>query len=154
MLRIKSFATLFWHLPHFICHKICYLNKLQLLSIYNKPVSQSCAVAKRKNILTGHWTIKLAKETAGPNKSFQTLFFVRRQLHLDQWSSLPFCLPSLIVQWPARIFHFYLLRMIVNWLIRTGSKGSCTSKSAQALYLECDHFLSVFSLSVSVQITP
>ena len=23
-----------------------------------------------------------------------------------QWSSLPFCLPSFIVQWPARTFHF------------------------------------------------
>ena len=38
--------------------------------------------------------------------SFQSLVFVLTQLHFGQWSSLPFCLPSLTVQWPARIFHF------------------------------------------------
>ena len=30
------------------------------------------------------------------------------------WSSLPFCLPSLTVQWPTSICHFYLLYMIVK----------------------------------------
>ena len=29
-------------------------------------------------------------------------------------SSLPFCLQSLFVQWPTRIFHFQLLHMIVK----------------------------------------
>ena len=36
------------------------------------------------------------------------------QLYFGQWSSLPFCLSSLIVQWPARIFHLLLLCMIVK----------------------------------------
>ena len=49
-----------------------------------EPVSQSyAAVAKSEQF-----------QTAGRNKSFQSL----AQLHFGQWSSLPFCLPSLIVQ--------------------------------------------------------
>ena len=59
------------------------------------------------NILAGLWTAKLGIQTAGRNKSFQSLVFIlKTQLHFVQWSSLPFCLPSLIVQWPARISHF------------------------------------------------
>ena len=62
----------------------------------NKPLSQSCCA--------NGWP---------HNKSFQSLVIVLTQLHFGQWSSLPFCLPTLIVQWPARSFHFSLLRMIV-----------------------------------------
>ena len=65
-------------------------------------------------ILAGHQTIKLGLQMAGHNKSFQSLVFVLTQLHSSQWSSLPFSMPSLIVQWPARIFCFYLLCMIVK----------------------------------------
>ena len=39
-------------------------------------------------------------------KSFQSLVFVLTRLHFGQWSSPPFCLPSLIVQWPAIFFTF------------------------------------------------
>ena len=38
---------------------------------------------------------------AGCHKSFQSLVFVLTQLLFGQWSSLPFCLPSLIVQWSS-----------------------------------------------------
>ena len=49
-------------------------------------------------------------QTAGRNKSFQSLvIFVLEQLHFGQQSVLPFCLPSLIDQWPAKILHFQLL---------------------------------------------
>ena len=65
------------------------------------------------NILVGHWTIKLGTQTAGHNESLQRFIFVLTQLHFGQWSSLPFCLPSLIVQWPARFFCFQLQWMIV-----------------------------------------
>ena len=65
----------------------------------NKPISQWCAL--KWKILAGHWTIKLDIQTAGR----QTLVFVLTQLNFGQWSSLPLCLPNLIVQWPARIFH-------------------------------------------------
>ena len=41
-----------------------------------------------------------------PQQSFQSLVFLLRQLNIDQWNSLPFCLPSLIVQWLDRIFHY------------------------------------------------
>ena len=58
--------------------------------------------------------MKLGTQTADRNKSFQSLVFVLTQLHCGHWSSLLFCLPSLIVQWPARIVHFSLLRMIVK----------------------------------------
>ena len=50
----------------------------------------------------------------GCNKSFHSLVFVLTQLHVGQWSSLPFCLPSLIAQWSIRIFHFYPLYVIVK----------------------------------------
>ena len=65
-----------------------------------KSVSQSCTVAKSKKIMMGHWTINLV--------------FVLTQLHFGQQGSLPFCLQSLIVQWPVRMFHFQLLCMIVK----------------------------------------
>ena len=56
----------------------------------------------------------LYRQTAGCTKSFQSLVFVLTQLHFVQWSSFSFCLPSLILQWPARIFHFYPLCTIVK----------------------------------------
>ena len=51
-------------------------------------------------------------------KNFQSLVFVLTQLRFGQWSSLPFYQPSLIVQLPAWIFHFLLLRMIVKLAYR------------------------------------
>ena len=39
-------------------------------------------------------------------KASKVLVFVLIQLHFGQWSSLPFYLPTLIVQWPARLIHF------------------------------------------------
>ena len=62
----------------------------------------------------GYWTIKLGSQTSDHSKSFQSLVFILTQLHFGQWSSLPFCLPSLIVQQPARVFHLWLLHMIVK----------------------------------------
>ena len=56
----------------------------------------------------------LAVQTAGHNISFHSLVFVLTQLQFGQWSSLPFCLPSFIVQWPTRICRFSLLCMIVK----------------------------------------
>ena len=53
---------------------------------------------------------------AGCNKSFQSSVFVLTQLHFGQWSSLPFCLPSLIVQWHARILAFSNCTWLWNWL--------------------------------------
>ena len=44
-------------------------------------------------------------------KAFKVWF---SQLHFGQWSSLPFCLQTFIVQWRTRIFYFLLLRMIVK----------------------------------------
>ena len=39
-------------------------------------------------------------------KTFQRLVFALVHLRFGKWSNLPFSLPSLIVQWPARIFTF------------------------------------------------
>ena len=71
----------------------------------SNPVSQIFAVAKSK---------KFCKATADCNKKVKSFVFMLTQLYFGQWSSLPFCLPSLIVQWPTRIFHVQLLHMIVN----------------------------------------
>ena len=40
-------------------------------------------------ILAEHWAIKLCIQTAGCNKSFQSLIFVLTQLHCGEWSSIP-----------------------------------------------------------------
>ena len=48
----------------------------------------------------------LDNQTWYTNKSFQSLVLVLTQLHCGQWSSFPFCLPSLIVQCLAKIFPF------------------------------------------------
>ena len=56
--------------------------------------------SQEQKILVGHCTIKLDVWTAGCNKSFQRLVFVLTQLHFHQWSSLPFCLPSLLLRGP------------------------------------------------------
>ena len=67
----------------------------------HKSVSQSCAVAKSEKFCRGHWTIKLGIQTAGRNKS---LVFVLTQFFSFACGAVfSFCLPSLIVQWPARI---------------------------------------------------
>ena len=57
---------------------------------------------------------QLEVRTAGRNKSFTSLVFILTQLHFGQWSSLPFCLPSLIVQWPISYPEpsIFLLRML------------------------------------------
>ena len=43
-------------------------------------------------LLVGHWTIKLGRQTAALNKSFQSLVFVLTQLHHVQWNSSVFIL--------------------------------------------------------------
>ena len=60
-------------------------------------------------------SMKLGIQMAGRDKNFQSLVFLLTQLHFGHWSSLPFCLPSLVVQWPARICHFWWLHIIVKW---------------------------------------
>ena len=86
---------------------------------FKKTVSQSCAVAISEKFWRA--TAQSTWRTNGwlANKSFQCLVFVLTQLQFRQWSSLPFCLPSLIVQRPARIVYFSLLRMIVKLVYRT-----------------------------------
>ena len=71
------------------------------------------AVANSGQFMAGNCTIKLGI-LAGHNQSSQSLVFLLTQLHFGQWNSFQFCLPSLIVQWPTRIFHFQLLCMIVK----------------------------------------
>ena len=104
----------------FLRHKsTSYFARFQRVSSPYKPVSQPCVVAKREKFWCATAdTIKLDVRTAGCNKSFQSFFFVPTQLHFRQRSSLLFCLPSLIVQWPTRIVHFSLLRMIVKLVYR------------------------------------
>ena len=75
----------------------------------NSPFSQSCTVTKSEKFwqATGqsnYWQRQLAA-----TKASKVWFSYFTQLHFGQWSSLPFCLPSLIVQWSARTFHFYLV---------------------------------------------
>ena len=48
--------------------------------------------------------------TGWPQQKLPKFGFVFILLHYSQWISLPFCLPSLMVQWPSRL----LLRMIVR----------------------------------------
>ena len=48
-----------------------------------------------------------------PNKSFQNWFSYSRNCILVN-GTVPFCLPSLTVQWPTRTLHFSLLRMIAK----------------------------------------
>ena len=83
-----------------------------VFNFYQNPVSQSCAVAKSEKFWQA--TEQSSVQTAGCNKSLQSLVFVLTQLHFCQWSSLPFCLSGLAVQWSIRIFHLWLLHMIVN----------------------------------------
>ena len=102
----------------------------------NKSVSQSCAVAKSEKVWRATAQSRtqtlvlllrirracavrsLRKPIHNPtwrtNGWLQQKLLVPTQLHFCQRSSPPFCLPSLIVQWPARIVHFSLLRMIVK----------------------------------------
>ena len=73
--------------------------------------------SQEQKILVGHCTIKLDVWTAGCNKSFQRLVFVLTQLHFHQWSSLPFCLPSLLLRGPPELFTFHYCTWLWNWLI-------------------------------------
>ena len=59
----------------------------------SRPVSQSCAVAKSENVWRATWQSNLAYKRLAAAKDFHT-----HTTALSQWSSLPFCLPSLIVQ--------------------------------------------------------
>ena len=78
------------------------LNHLSPFSVKTSQVrNHARAVAKTEWILAGQWTIKLGIKTSGHNKLFQNVVSVLTQLRFGQWSSLPFCLPSLIVQWPV-----------------------------------------------------
>ena len=96
-----------WRHLHFTC---------ELTS--NKPVSQSCAVAESKTFCRDTGQSNLVDRWLSARKLiFQSLVFVFTQLHFGQWNSLPFCLASLIIKWPASSCHFQLLRMILNWFI-------------------------------------
>ena len=70
------------------------------------------------------------------NNNFQSSVFVLTQLHFGQWSSLPFCLPSLIVRWPARIFTFSYCAWTWNWLIST---CNLMCKSRKIAHFKCLH---------------
>ena len=70
-----------------------------------KLVSQSCAVAKSEKFWWATGQSNLAYKRLATTKASKVVF-VLTQLHFGQWNSLPFCLSSLIVQCPARNFHF------------------------------------------------
>ena len=61
--------------------------------------------SKKCKMLGGHYTMNLAYKWLAATKASKVCFLYHTQLHFGQWSSLPFYRPSLIVQWPARIFH-------------------------------------------------
>ena len=98
------------------CHVTCFyqsecskqgglLTEYSCLFLYpNKAVSQSCTVAVKVNDSGGPLDNQTWLQTANCNKIFQSLVFALTQLHYGQWSSLPFCLLSLVFQWPNRIF--------------------------------------------------
>ena len=69
-------------------------------------------------ILAGHWTIKLGRQNG---KLFHWPKFSCVSKEVKLWKPLlrpAVCKPSLIVQWPARIFHFYgYCAWLCNWLI-------------------------------------
>ena len=82
--------------------------------VLHKRVSQSRIVTKSEKFWGATRQSKLVYLMAGRNKRLQSLVFLLTQLHFGQWSSLPFSMSSLIIQWPVRIFCFYLLHMIVE----------------------------------------
>ena len=63
------------------------------LDIFSGMIQASFTIMRSSykwKILAGHWTIKLGRQTAGCNKSFQSLVFVLTQLHFGQWTRLLF----------------------------------------------------------------
>ena len=103
----------------------------------NKPVSESCAVAKSEKFWWASGQSNLAYKLLAAARASKVWFLCSHNyllasgtvFHSHQnfsflatahdcetglWSSLPFCLPSLIVQWPTRNSHFQPLRMIVK----------------------------------------
>ena len=85
------------------------------LSHLDKPVAQSCAVANSEQF----WRTT-GEQTAGhnkSNKSFQKFGFRIHTTALWPMEHVLFCSPSLTVQWPDRIFHFYYCAWLWNCLI-------------------------------------
>ena len=63
-----------------------------------------CSNAKSEPIWWATRQSNLADKQLAATKASKS--FVITQLHFGQWNSLLFCLSSLIVQWPVKIFHF------------------------------------------------
>ena len=64
----------------------------------------------------GQWSILFAKSNCPVACQNFPVLATAHDCETGQWSSLPFCLPSLIVQWPARIFTFSYCAWLWNWL--------------------------------------
>ena len=82
--------------------------------IINKPVSQSCAVAKSENLWRDSGQSNLVYKCLAVTK----VWFCTRviQLHFGQWGRLPFCLASLIIQRPVRVSHSHRQNSYCTWL--------------------------------------
>ena len=77
------------------------------------------------------------------NKTWDTNDWPQHKPILTQWSSLPFCVSSLIVQWPARICHFYVLHMIVKLAYYVEREGLLVPKVFVYVSLRSVHDLTV-----------
>ena len=89
----------------------CNNNDLSLLhsevsTLKKQTVSQACAEAKIETFCRSTRQSNLEYKWLADTKASKVCFSYSHICTLAQWSGLPFCLPSLIVQWPARIFHF------------------------------------------------
>ena len=67
------------------------------------PLTTSLGSCLWKVSLIAIWLTEFDCPVAHQNVS---LLATAHDCETGLWNSLPFCLPSLIVQWPARIFHF------------------------------------------------
>ena len=86
---------------------------LLLAGKLKKPVSQSCPVCGNFWWATGQ--SNLADKRLPSTKVSKVWFSYSHNCTMSNGTvQFSFCLPSLIVQWPSRIFHSYLLRMIVK----------------------------------------
>ena len=100
------------------------------------------------NIPAGHWTIKLGRQK-GRLLHWPKCSCVSTKTKLWKLLLRPaVCIPSLIVQWPARSYHFQPLRMIVKLAYRLGKEALAKpvgrSFSAVLSYLLRDVVLSTY----------
>ena len=96
---------------------VCLHNQLsKFINSFLNPTSQFHNHAQKRNILASHWTVQLGRQDG-------------RLLHWPQCSCVSMktklwklllwpvvCMPSLIVQWPARMFTFSYCAWLWNWL--------------------------------------